>query len=115
MSLGDLYNEAGQPEKSAEAYAKVGELDPKNAYKTFFNLGALIENREDISEADNRKAIEAFRKAIEIKPDYAIAHKHLAFLPAAPGGHERGEAVLPALPLELDPRAADAGEIRGVQ
>jgi tetratricopeptide (TPR) repeat protein len=113
MSLGDLYNQAGQPEKSEAAFKKVSELDPKNAYKTFFNIGALIENREDISEADNRRAIEAFRKAIEIKADYGLAHKHLAYallrqgdMPAAKKSFERY--------LDLEPKAPDAAEIRGV-
>ena len=30
-------------------------------------------------DADHRKAIEAFRKAIDLKPDYALAHRDLGF------------------------------------
>lgn len=113
MSLGDLYHETGQPQKSSEAYLKVAELDPKNAYKTFFNIGALIENHEDITEADNRKAIEAFRKAIEIKPDYAVAHKHLAYALLRQGDMNGAKRSFERY-LELAPRAPDAAEIRGV-
>ncbi len=79
MSLGDLYAAAGQNDKSGEAYQRVIELDPGNAHQIFFNLGALIINKPDRSEAETRKAINAFRKALEIKPDYAQAHKQLAF------------------------------------
>lgn len=113
MSLGHLYHETGQPAKSEAAYTKVAELDPKNAYKTFFNIGALIENREDITEADNRKAVEAFRKAIEIKPDYGIAHKHLAYALLRQGDMPGAKKAFQRY-LELEPRAPDAAEIRDV-
>lgn len=79
MSLGDLYAAAGQNDKSEAAYQRVIELDPGNAHQIFFNLGALIINKPNRSEAETRKAINAFRKALEIKPDYAQAHKQLAF------------------------------------
>lgn len=78
-ALGDLYNQSGQPAKSETAYQKVVELDPDEAHTVFFNLGALKINADARTEDDVRKAIAAFRKAIEIKPDYAMAHKQLGF------------------------------------
>ena len=111
MSLGDLYNQVKNSSKSEEAYRKVTELDPQNAYKTFFNLGALIENRPDLSESDNRKAMEAFRKAIEVKPDYALAHRHLAYALLRAGDMAGAKKSFRKY-LELAPKAPDAAEIR---
>lgn len=111
VALGDLYARQGNAAKSEAAYQKVTELDPENAYRTFYNLGALIENRDNLTEADNRKAVEAFRKATEIKPDYAIAFRHLGYALLRTGDLPGAKKALQRY-LELEPKAADAGEIR---
>ncbi len=113
MSLGDLYHRKGRPDRAEAAYKKVVELDPGNAYKTFFNLGALIENRPNLTEVDNRKTIEAFRKAIEIKSDYAVAHRHLAYALLRAGDLEGAKKELETY-LTLAPEAPDAREIREI-
>jgi len=113
LSLGDLYHEQGQPAKAEHAYQQVSQLDPANAYKTFFNLGALLENKPNMSDADNKKAIGAFRKAVTIKPDYAIAHRHLAYALLRDNDMEGATAELEKY-LELQPKAPDAGEIREI-
>ena len=113
LSLGDLCHEQGQPAKAEHAYQQVTQLDPANAYKTFFNLGALLENRPNMSDADNKKAIGAFRKAVEIKPDYALAHRHLAYALLRDNDMEGATAELERY-LKLEPKAPDAGEIREV-
>lgn len=111
LALGDLYNERGESEKARRAFEKVTELDPENAYKTFFNLGALIENKPQLSAADNRKAMEAFKKAIEIRPDYAPAHRHLAYALMRDGNLAHARTELERY-LELEPEAADRDDIR---
>lgn len=111
MSLGDLQAQAGNAAKSEEAYRKVTELDPEHAYRTYFNLGALIENRDNLTEADNRRAAEAFRKATEIKPDYAMAFRHLGYTYLRMGDLAGAKKAFQRY-LELEPKAADAGEIR---
>lgn len=111
MSLGDLYAQTGDAAKSEAAYKKVVELDPEHAYRTYFNLGAVIENRDNLSEADNRKAADAFRKAIEIKPDYALAYRHLGYTLLRSGDLPGAKKAFQKY-LELEPKAADAGEIR---
>lgn len=111
MSLGNAYNQKGQPDKAEAAFRKVVELSPQNAHEVFFNLGALIENRPEITDADNRKSIEAFRKAIEIKPDYAKAHRHLGFALLRTGDLPAARKALQEY-LDLAPNASDAPEIR---
>lgn len=113
LALGSLYAENGQPEKSQEAFTKVADIDPKNAYETFFNIGALIENKTDPTPAEERRALEAFQKSVEIKPDFAKGHLRLAYaqlrsgdLAGARGSFERY--------LELEPDASDSGEVRSM-
>lgn len=111
MSLGDLYAQIGDSVKSEAAYKKVTELDPEHAYRTYFNLGAVIENRDNLSEAEHRKAADAFRKAIEIKPDYALAHRQLGYTLLRAGDLSGAKKAFQKY-LELDPKADDAAEIR---
>jgi tetratricopeptide (TPR) repeat protein len=79
LALADLHAEAGRLAESEAAYAKVVEIDPKGAHQTYYNLGATIIKRNNRSESDTRRAIDAFRKALELKPDYALAARELAF------------------------------------
>ena len=71
----------------------------------------VIENRDDTTESDHRKAIEAFRKAIELKPDYAIAHRDLGLALLRTGDLKAASKELQKY-VDLDPRAKDAAEIK---
>ncbi len=113
IALGSLYAEKKQLEKSEQAFRKVVELDPANAAQTFYNIGVVLANKPDISEGDNRKITEAFRKAVEQKPDYAAAHRELAFALLRSGDSEGARKELERY-LELDPKAADAAEIQSL-
>ena len=110
VALADLYNRNKQPKKAEEVLNKVVELDPANAHRTFYNLGLVIENRDDATENDHRKAIEAFRKAIDLKPNYAIAHRDLGFALLRTGDLMGASKELQKY-VDLDPRAKDAAEI----
>jgi tetratricopeptide (TPR) repeat protein len=90
LSLANLHAEAGNLEASEAAYGKVVEIDPEGAHQTYYNLGATIIKRPNHSEADKRRAIESFRKALELKPGYALAARELAFALINLG--EKGEA-----------------------
>jgi tetratricopeptide (TPR) repeat protein len=79
MDLGALYAATGDTVKSEQAYQKVADLNPADAYQTFYNIGALIMKRDGRSDSDTQRAIDAFRKAVEIKPDYGQAYQELAF------------------------------------
>jgi len=113
LTLGSLYAENGQPDKSQEAFTRVAEIDPKNAYETFFNIGVLIENKPAPTPAEERRALEAFQRSVEIKPEFAKGHLRLAYaqlrngdLAGARGSFERY--------LELEPDAPDSGEVRSM-
>jgi len=113
MALGGLYAKKGERDKSEQAYRKVSELDPANAHKTFFNIGVLIEKKPDLTEEDTKQAIEAYRKAIEVKADYAPAHRSLGYALIRLG--EVGEAKKElARYVELEPKAKDAAEVKSI-
>jgi superkiller protein 3 len=113
LALGSMYAAQGQPDKSEQAFTHVVELDPKNAYKTFFNIGVLIENKPSRTEAEERRALEAFQKATEINPDYGKAHRHLAYALLRSGDLPGAKRELQRY-LELEPNAADAAEVKAL-
>jgi len=78
LELANLHDEAGNLEASEGAYQKVVEIDPAGAHQTYYNLGATIIKRGNSSESDIERAIDAFRKALEIRPNYAKAAQELA-------------------------------------
>jgi Flp pilus assembly protein TadD len=113
LSLGDLYTRQGKADKSEEAFRKVTELDPSGAYQTFYNIGTVILNKPSPTPAETRKAVEAFRKAVEIKPDYAAAYKQLAYALLSAGELEQARSAMEKF-VELEPDSADAKNFREV-
>jgi tetratricopeptide (TPR) repeat protein len=113
LALGGLYADQGDLKKSEAAYAKVTELDPSSAYQTFYNLGVLIANRTNRGETDTRRAVEAFRKAVEIKPDYAAAHKQLGLLLIETGDRPAAARALEQY-LAHQPNAPDRSEMQAL-
>ncbi len=111
--LGDLYAAIGESAKSEAAYVRVGELNPEGAHQVFFNIGALIMNRSTRSEEETAKAIDAFRKAIEVKPDYAVAHKQLAFALLGTGDRSGAKMELQAY-VQHAPDAPDAAQMKSL-
>ena len=60
------------PESKAEL-EKAAALDPPSAGKYYYNLGAILTNT-----GQTEPALEAFRKAIDLTPNYADAHYQYA-------------------------------------
>jgi Flp pilus assembly protein TadD len=79
----------------------------------FFNIGALIMNKDDRGEADTQRAIGAFRKAIELKPDYREAHKQLAYALLGAGDRAGAVAELEEC-VRLDPNAPDSSQMKAL-
>lgn len=113
LSLGELYSRQGKPDRSEAAFRKVAEIDPAGAYQTFYNIGAVLLNKPDPSPAETRKAIEAFRKAVEIKPDYTAAYKQLSYALLSAGELDAARESIEKY-LALDADSADAKNFREV-
>jgi len=111
--LGDLYAAIGESARSGAAYERVGELDSEGAHRVFFNIGALIMNRSTRTDEETQKAIEAFRKAIGAKPDYAEAHKQLAFALLGAGDLSGAKIELQAY-VQHAPDAPDAAQMKSL-
>jgi len=56
-------------EEAQAELTKAAQLDPANAGRYYYNLGALL-----VNSGQNEPAGEAFKKAIEVDPNYADAH-----------------------------------------
>ena len=113
VALGGLYAEQDMLDKSEAAYRKVVALDPSNAYRTFFNIGVLTENKKVLTDVDNKRAVEAFRKAVEIKPDYAEAWRRLAFASLRTGDLVGARNGLEQY-ITLSPDAPDAAQVKAM-
>jgi len=106
LQMAGIYEQRGEKDKAEEMYQQVVSLDPKNAALSFYNLGvhAWNENR-------GKEATQAFRKALELDPTYAVSHRELARalmgLQDFPGALEHFEQY-----LKLNPTAPDASEIK---
>ncbi len=62
----------GNSEEGFAELEKAATLDPDNAGKYYFNLGAVMINNQNTDGA-----VDAFRKAVEINPAYSPAHYQL--------------------------------------
>jgi tetratricopeptide (TPR) repeat protein len=113
LSLANLHADAGNLEASEQAYQKVVEIDPEGAHQTYYNLGATIIKRSNRSEADTRRAIEAFRKALELKPDYARAAQELAFALIGLGDMDGARQVLQSF-VDHNPDSPDTPRVKSL-
>lgn len=106
MEMAAIYEKRKDRAKADEVYQKVIALDPKNAASSFFNIGVHAWN-----ENHDREAAQAFRKAIEVDPSYAAAHRELARtltrMQDFDGAVKHYEQY-----LQLSPTAPDAKEIK---
>ena len=106
MEMAAIHEKRKDRAKADEAYQKVIALDPKNAATSFFNIGVHAWN-----ENHDREAAQAFRKAIEVDPSYAAAHRELARTLTRMQDFE-GAVKHYEQYLKLSPSAPDAKEIK---
>ncbi len=61
---------------AAEAlFTKIAGMDPEGAHKMFYNAGAsILKKKGRVTKGDRERAVRAFEKACELKPDYTKAH-----------------------------------------
>jgi tetratricopeptide (TPR) repeat protein len=113
LALGDLYAKTGDLDASAEAYAKVVAIDPDNAYRTYYNIAVLILNRDQRTDDDTKRAVDALRRAVEINPDYGPAWHELGVALLGTGDMAGAVTALESY-LKVSPDAPDAAELRSL-
>ena len=89
------------------------ELDPENAHQAFFNLGVLLVKNGSSDAETSKRAVDAFSRAVEIKPDYAAAWQQRAFAQMGTGDMKGAADSLRSY-LEHAPDAADAADMKGL-
>jgi len=107
LELGNLHADAGNLDESAAAYAKVVEINPDGAHQTYYNLGASIVKRGNVSDEDHKRAADAFRKALDLKPDYARAAQELAIALLSLGDKPAARETLEAF-VKVNPNSPEA-------
>lgn len=76
VALGEVLEASGQLDEAARAYGSIIDLYPARADMLRF-AAALLERLE--SEAARTLAVDAYRKAVEQRPDHPSGHRGLAF------------------------------------
>ncbi len=79
LEMAQIKAAAGDAAGAEALFKAVAEKDPENADKLYYNVGATIMNRENLTKADRERAVVAFEKALEINPKYAKAHLQLGY------------------------------------
>jgi len=106
MLMGTVYDAKGDKVMADQMYQKVAAIDPRNAAILFFNTGVKSWN-----ENRPKEAVVAYRKATEIDPNYAQAHRELARALMAQqdfaGALQHFQEY-----LKINPKAPDAKEIQ---
>jgi tetratricopeptide (TPR) repeat protein len=77
------------PEAQSEL-TKAAELDPTNAGKYYYNLGAVL-----VNAGQNDAAAEAFKKAIALDDNYADAHYQYAITQMAKASVDKDGKIVP--------------------
>lgn len=112
VTLAGVRNKKGDFAGAEQLYQKVADQDPSAADKMLFNVGATIMNRGGASDEDRRRAIGAFKKAVEINPKYAKAWLEMGFAAVTVDKELAKKAFEEFLKLTPnDPSAKDVKEI----
>lgn len=105
-SLAKLYDQKGNRAMAEAEYKTLADLDPANASVTWYNIGAIAKNSNK-----NDDAVRAFKKAVELDPGYAQAHRELGYALVKDGEFQQAVSHMRKY-LELSPKAPDGAEIR---
>jgi tetratricopeptide (TPR) repeat protein len=108
MQLASVYEQKGDKAKADETYQKVAAIDPHNAAVLFYNVGVKAWNQ---NPPRSKEATSAYKKAIEIDPTYAQAHRELAKVMMAQQDFKGALQHFQEY-LKLSPSAPDAREIQ---
>jgi tetratricopeptide (TPR) repeat protein len=106
LKMASIYEHRKDMARAEEMYQKFSAADPANAAVSFYNIGVIAWN-----ENRNKEAAQYFRKAVEIDPKYAPAHRELARTLMASQDFAGALKHFQEY-LKLNPKAADAKEIQ---
>jgi Flp pilus assembly protein TadD len=107
-SMAAIYEKKGNQAMAEVEYKVLADVDPANAAVTWYNIGAISKNNDKGADA-----IKAFKKAVELDPQYAQAHRELGYALVQQGDFVGATAHFNKY-LELAPGAPDAGEIKSM-
>ena len=116
-NLGLVMVRAGQPEEGKLKLAEAAMLDPVNGSKFYFNLGAVM-----VNTGNTEGAIDAFTRATEADPNYAMAYYQLGMALVGMAETKADGSVVPAdgtieafeKYVELDPTGDFAQSAQGM-
>jgi Flp pilus assembly protein TadD len=103
-----IYEKKGNTALAETEYKALADADPTNASVTWYNIGAIAKNGDK-----NAEAIRAFKKAVEIDPKYAQAHRELGYALVQQGDFSGAVEHFKKY-LELAPAGPDAGQIKAM-
>jgi Flp pilus assembly protein TadD len=107
-SLATIYEKKGNQAMAEAEYKALADADPANAAVTWYNIGAIAKNSDKSADA-----VKAFKKAVEIDPKYAQAHRELGLALVQQGDFAGAVAQFNKY-LELAPTASDAASIKSM-
>jgi tetratricopeptide (TPR) repeat protein len=96
LTAAEFYQRGKDLVRAGELFRKVADKDPKN-FRALFSLGAVLERQKRFDEAEK-----AFRAALALSPDSAIALNYLGYMNA-----DRNVKVAEALGLIQKALASD--------
>lgn len=113
LAMASIKFEEGDSAGAEAIYQKLAQADPTNADRMFYNAGAVIMNRPNLSMEDRKRAITAFNKALEVNPDHAKAHLQLGYALLGTGDREGAKSHMKRF-VELEPNSKEAADAKGM-
>ena len=95
-NLGYVLNEQGKLKDAEATLMLAAELDPRNP-RTYYNLGLNLQR-----QGKNGRAVEAYRQAIKLNPDYAEALNNYGNTLTALGRFELARSKRSTTPSSFD-------------
>lgn len=105
VELANIYTEMGDEDKAAEYLRKMEEVGQPNA-AAWFNIGANFANKDALDKAEL-----AYKKALEIDPTLALAHREMGYLFARKGDLTTALDHFKTY-VALAPEAKDSGSVK---
>ncbi len=106
LSLGDISANEGRYREALQYYSL--SLKQKEYYKTYMQMGNMFAYQKDF-----KKAEVAFKKAIEMAPNFALAHFNIATLYSQTGRFDKALENYDTT-VKLDPSFAEAYKNRAI-